>query len=91
MDRLVDVAAVDVIADFCLWLTFDDGTVGEVDFAERAWHGVFGPLRDPQFFAQVRVDRDAGTIAWPNGVDMAPEPLYEQARRHPAEHDPSAR
>jgi hypothetical protein len=25
---------------------------------------------------------DAGTIAWPNGLDMAPEPLYAEARRH---------
>jgi hypothetical protein len=29
----------------------------------------------------VRVDPEAGTIAWPNEVDMAPEPLYAEARR----------
>ena len=83
MDGLFDVTKVEVIADFCLRLTFDDGTVGDVDFGGRAWDGVFAPLRDPRFFAQVFVDRDAGTIAWPSGVDMAPEPLYERARRHP--------
>jgi hypothetical protein len=48
-------------------LAFDDGTAGEVDFTARRWDG--------DFLAQVRVDREAGTIAWPNGVDMAPEPL----------------
>jgi hypothetical protein len=84
MNRLFDVTAVEVIAEFRLRLTFTDGTVGDIDFSERVWHGVFAPLRDPQFFAQVRLDHDAGTIAWPNGVDMAPESLYEQARRHPA-------
>jgi hypothetical protein len=83
MEPLFDVAAVKVIGEFRLRLTFEDGTVGEVDFTERVWEGVFAPLRDPAFFAQVRLDQDAGTIAWPNGVDMAPEPLYEQARRHP--------
>jgi hypothetical protein len=83
VERLFDITAVEVIAEFRLRLTFEDGMVGEVDFAERVWEGVFAPLRDQQFFAQVRLDRDAGTIAWPNGADMAPEALYEQARRHP--------
>jgi hypothetical protein len=91
MDRLFDVTAVEVIAEFRLRLTFTDGTVGDVDFSERVWRGVFAPLRDPQFFAQVRLDHDAGTIAWPNGIDMAPEPLYEQARRHPAGSGSTAR
>ena len=53
------------------------------------WHstsvngaGVFEPLADPAFFAQVRVAPEAGTVVWPNGVDMAPEPLYAGARLH---------
>jgi hypothetical protein len=83
MEHLYDVTAVEVIGEFRLQLSFEDGTVGEVDFTERVWEGVFAPLRDHEFFAQVSLDRDAGTIAWPNGVDMAPETLYEQARRHP--------
>jgi hypothetical protein len=85
VDPLFDVTAVEVVAAYRLRLTFDDGTVGDVDFADRAWHGVFEPLQDQRFFAQVRLDRDAGTITWPNGVDMAPETLYELARRHPVE------
>jgi hypothetical protein len=43
---------------------------------------VFEPVRDPSWFARVVIDPDAGTIAWPNGLDMAPEPLYAEARRH---------
>ena len=45
---------------------------------------MFEPLRDPAYFASVTVDSDAGTIAWPNGLDMAPEPLYAEARSNPA-------
>jgi hypothetical protein len=41
------------------------------------------PLRDPAYFARVEVDQEAGTITWPGGLDMAPEPLYEEARDHP--------
>jgi hypothetical protein len=80
-----------VVADLRLRLTFDDGTVGEVDFTDRDWHGVLEPLRDPAYFSRVFVDSEVGTIAWPNGVDLAPEPLYEEARRNPVEPASSTR
>jgi hypothetical protein len=44
----------------------------------------FEPLRDPGCFSRVRVDPEGGTIAWPNGVDMAPEPLHAAARQSSA-------
>jgi uncharacterized protein DUF2442 len=81
MEQLVHVTAVEVVGEYRLRLTFEDGTVGDVDFGSREWKGVFEPLRDPSYFARVRVDPELGTIAWPNGTDMAPEPLYERARR----------
>jgi hypothetical protein len=56
-----------------------DGVVGHVSFEQREWRGVFEALADPAYFAQVRVDPELGTIAWPNGADLAPEPLYEAA------------
>jgi Protein of unknown function (DUF2442) len=85
VEQLYDVTAVEVIGDYRLRLTFDDGTVGDVDFTAREWRGVFESLRDAAFFARVQVDPEAGTITWPDGLDMAPEPLYEEARRHPAD------
>ena len=76
--KLVDVTAVEVIGEYQLRLTFEDGTVGDVSFADREWKGVFEPLRDPQRFARVTIE--FGTLAWPDdGLDMAPEPLYEKA------------
>src|SRR3954451_12474362 len=84
MEPLVDVTAVEVIGDYRLRLAFADGTVGDVDFGGREWRGVFAPLSDFRYFAEVAVDSEAGTIAWPNGADMAPEPLYAEARRNPA-------
>mgnify|MGYP000657410653 CR=1 FL=1 len=85
MEQLVDVTAVEIVADFRLRLTFADGTVGDVDFRGREWRGVLEPLRDPDFFSRVTVDREAGTISWPGGLDLAPEPLYEEARRNPVQ------
>jgi hypothetical protein len=86
MEQLVDITAVDLIGPHRLRLTFQDGTVGEVDFTEHEWRGVFEPLRDPDYFARVEIDPEAGTITWANGLDMAPEPLYSEARRHLVDH-----
>lgn len=79
----VRVNGVAVIGDHQLRLLFEDGTVGDVSFEDHEWTGVLEPLRDPEVFAEVIVDSQFGTIAWPNGLDMAPEPLYEAARQHP--------
>lgn len=73
------VTGVAVIGDHKLRLLFEDGTVGDVSFDDSEWRGVFEPLRDPSRFAKVAVEH--GTIVWPeNGLDWAPEPLYEAAR-----------
>jgi hypothetical protein len=78
---LVHVTGVAVIGDHRLRLLFEDGTVGDVSFGDDEWTGVFEPLRDPARFAKVTVQH--GTIVWPeDGLDMAPEPLYEAAREH---------
>jgi hypothetical protein len=79
--KLVPVTAVEVIGEYKLRLTFKDGTVGDVSFTDREWNGVFEPLRDPERFAQVSIE--FGTLVWPNdGLDMAPETLYERACEH---------
>ena len=81
---LYDVTDVVVLAPYRLRLTFSDGLMGDVDLSHlHGWEGVFTPLRDPQFFAQVRVDPEIGTITWPNGIDLAPEVLYERAAVNP--------
>jgi hypothetical protein len=88
VEQLVDVTDVEVIGDHRLRLTFADGVVGEVNFEGRNWKGVLAPLADAGFFAKVRVDSEAGTIAWPNDIDFAPEPLYAEAKRRPLARQP---
>lgn len=83
MAYLPAIVGVAVVRDHCLRLLFDNGTVGDVDLSRTVWTGVLQPLRDPAFFAQVRVDPEAATVVWPNRLGMAPEPLYEQALQHP--------
>ncbi len=81
---LHDVCDVEVLGHYRLRLTFSDGLVGDVDLSHLSEKdGVFAPLRDPEYFARVRVDTEIGTITWPNGADLAPEVLYERAAARP--------
>ena len=72
-------------SEYRLELSFTDGTTGEFDFKERVVGrgGVFGPLEDVAFFRQVQVDSEAGTIVWPNGVDLCPDVLYSLVTGRP--------
>jgi len=56
-------------------LTFNDNSEKTIDFRRWLEGPVFEPLRDPNYFR--RFFLDGGTVAWPNGADIAPETLYE--------------
>lgn len=78
-----DVTDVQVLGHYQLRLTFADGLVGDVNLTHlRASGGVFEPLQDPEYFRQVTVDPELGTVVWPNGADLAPEVLYKRAAGH---------
>lgn len=75
------ITHVEAIGPCRLALTFTDGSTGIADVA--GWiggrGGVFAPLQDATYFAQVRVDAEAGTVVWPNGADLDPDMLYDAA------------
>ena len=74
---VVDITAVDVVENHVVHLRFEDGPERTVDLAPYLRGPVFERVRrDPDFFASVRVERDAGTIGWPDGADLAPDVRY---------------
>lgn len=79
------ITQVRYIHDYILELMFADGAHAELDFRGRivGRSGVFAPLQDITFFAQVRVDPEIGTLVWPNDVDLDPDVLYSQATGKP--------
>ena len=77
---LNDVAEIEYVSGYSYRVVFDDGMSGVVDFSDYLDRGpVFAPLRNLDFFRQARID--GGTIAWPNGADIAPETLYDRCRK----------
>jgi Protein of unknown function (DUF2442) len=68
--------------DYSVHVHFEDGLIADVDLSYLlGYGGVFEPLRDLEYFRQLRADGEAGTIVWPNAADIAPETLYAHAQR----------
>lgn len=76
MSKIVHITDVESVGAHRLFLRFEDGAEGELDFSTESWEGVFAPLEDPVYFARVELDKVLGTIVWPNGADVAPETLH---------------
>ena len=74
---LKDIVSARPLEGHRLHLRFEDGLEGIVDVSRLVqFTGVFAPLKDPSFFAQVRVNPDTATICWPNDADLDPDVLY---------------
>ena len=84
-DQPPRVSQVRYLGDYRLEVTFSDRSVKEMDFQRRVTGrgGLVRALENPEFFAQVKVDPESGTLAWPNGVDFCPDVLYAEATGKP--------
>jgi hypothetical protein len=74
MSYLPEVNKAKRVSGFVIAMRFNDGTEKHVDISQWFKGPVFKALKDPKFFARFFIE--GGTIAWPNGVDIAPETLY---------------
>ena len=79
------ITTVRYARDYQLELTFANGLKGEVDFRNRivGRGGVFALLENLDYFRQVAVDPEIGTVVWPNEVDFDPDVLYSEATGTP--------
>jgi len=76
-DRTPVVVGVAVSRPHVMRLLFGDGVVRDLQYVPNEAQGsLLVPLDDSAYFAQVRVDDEARTVVWPNGLDLAPEVLH---------------
>jgi hypothetical protein len=74
MNYLPQVVSARHVTGFVIAARFDDGTKKNIDISRWFKGPVFEPLKNMKFFKKFFIE--AGTLAWPNGVDIAPEALY---------------
>jgi hypothetical protein len=69
--------------NFRLTVKFIDGTAGQVEMREMIFDraaGVFEALREEEAFAAVGVED--GAVVWKNGLDLAPDAMYDEIKRN---------
>jgi hypothetical protein len=67
--------------DYRIYVEFNDGLNGIIDFKDKIntdHREIIRELVDKNKFNKIRVERH--TVCWENGVDFAPEYLYEQIK-----------
>jgi hypothetical protein len=79
MSFLPSVVRAQYRGTYRIHVTFNDRSEGTVDFRRWLKGPVFELLKDLDYFRRFFVE--GGTVAWPNGADIAPETLYEAAMR----------
>ena len=72
LPRPIDVEPRD---GFRVWVKFDDGEEGVVDYSDIPRDGVFAVWNDPEFFKQVRIS-EFKCLEWPGELDLCPNSTY---------------
>lgn len=75
---MIKIVGIKALPQFKLRVKFEDGAEGVADLSDLVGKGVFLKWKEPGFFESVFIDPKSRTAAWPGGIDLAPESLYEQ-------------
>jgi hypothetical protein len=75
--EIYTISDFEVIAPYTLRVRFNDNSLKDIDFWPMLRGELYGPLRDLDFFNQVRLDTEAGTLVWPNDADFDPATLHD--------------
>ncbi|MGA8659778.1 MAG: DUF2442 domain-containing protein [Chthoniobacterales bacterium] len=76
MVRLISITAR---PGYRLFLTYQDGTSGEIDLSQDVGKGVFSVLRDSSFFETVHIGSH-GQIQWTEDLEICPEAAYQELK-----------
>ena len=82
---MIWIVKAELKGNYKIFLEFNDGLTGIIDFKEKLENDhrqIVRNLLDFNIFKTVKVGMD--TICWDNGVDFAPEYLYEEIKKEAA-------
>jgi Protein of unknown function (DUF2442) len=71
------VERFEIVGPYTLALGFEDGTEQRIDFRPVLEGELFGPLKNRTLFDAVTLDKEVGTLTWPNGADFDPTTLHD--------------
>lgn len=71
------ITSVECISPHSLRLRFNDGLTRTIDLEPILEGELYGPLRDPDIFAQVALDPEIHTVVSPCGADFDPATLHD--------------
>ena len=75
------VVKAELRENYTIYLEFNDGLKGVIDFKNKLTtdhRAIIRELLDTDKFNAIKIERH--TLCWDNGVDFAPEYLYEQIK-----------
>jgi hypothetical protein len=76
---MIEIIHSEYVKDYVLKLFFSDNKVAVFDFTEYTKrNGLYSDLKEVDFFRNFEVDKELGTIVWSNGLDIAPDTLYNK-------------
>jgi hypothetical protein len=78
---LVYVIKAELCEDYKIYIEFNNGLSGIIDFKDKITtdhREIIRELIDKSKFNKIKVERH--TLCWENGVDFAPEYLYDQIK-----------
>jgi hypothetical protein len=79
-----DVVEVRPIGQRMLKVKFMDGFEGTICLPPAYCTGVFRPLLDDKLLDQASVAH--GVVVWPNGLELAPDAMYQEIRQNSKKH-----
>lgn len=71
------ITALKVLDNFRIWLRFDDGVEGEVNFSSKSRTGVFAFWDNYDNFHKARIG-DCGELIWNDQIDFSADSLWLQ-------------
>ncbi len=71
------ITAIKVLENYRIWLRFNDGAEGEVDFSSKSRTGVFAFWNSYENFRKAHIG-EFGELLWNDQLDFCPDSLWLQ-------------